>query len=107
MVAQPVCVRQEGQRTLDQADRCRHVGAPHGASGGGGKPFTGTLRKLPQRSRRLGELGAVAVRLLQVVADDLVSLGEMLGADGVEPVREALVSSARALSAWLHKRRPG
>ena len=86
--SQLVRLGEEDERPLAEPDRRGHVRTPRCTAGGAPQPFPGAKReRLGGRVDR-GELHAIAVRLLQVVADDLVLLRE---ADLVEPVRKSLV----------------
>src|SRR5215203_6399761 len=84
-------IRKERERTFGEPDRRRDIGAAHRLAGGCREPFSRVERELPRLVVDRSELRPVAVRLLEVVADDLVSLGEMLGADLLEPVCKSCV----------------
>src|SRR5215217_6755481 len=79
-------VRKKGERTFGQSDRRRDIGAAHRLTGGCRQPFSRTEGELPRLVVDRSELRAVAVRLLEVVTDDLVPFGEMLDADLLEPL---------------------
>ena len=74
------------ERALEQHARRAPVLSPERTAAARGEPLCGAGGEL---IRRLAELAAVADGLLEVVADDLVQLNELLV--GVEPLREALV----------------
>ena len=86
--SQLVRLGEEGERPLAEPDRRGHVRTPRRTAGGASQPFPRAKReRLGGRVDR-SELYAIAVRLLQVITDDLVLLRE---ADLVEPVRKSLV----------------
>ena len=74
------------ERALEQHARGAPVLPPERAAAARGQPLRGALGK---PIRRLTELAPVAHGLLEVVADDLVQLDELLVR--AEPLREALV----------------
>ena len=84
-------VRKQGERTFGEPDRRPDIGSAHRPVGGCREPFSRAEGELLRLVVDGSELRPVPVRLLEVVPDDLVPLGEMLGVDLLEPVGESRV----------------
>ena len=76
--------------TGEEAGRRSHVAAGSGLRSRRRQPLGGSLGELPRRLTRRAELDPVAIRPLEVVADDLVELDEIGGTLG-DPAGEARV----------------
>ena len=82
--------RAEGDRALEEIGRRSHIASGNGLRSRSRQPLGGTLGRLPRGLARGTELGAVAIGLLEVIADDFVQLDEIGSALG-DPGGEALV----------------
>ena len=86
-------LRREERRSTEQVDRSRNVSARQGSPSRGGEPERSARAELSIALRGWAKLGPIPVRLLQMVADELLVLAGSL----LEPVRVALVQLAADL----------
>ena len=86
--SQLVGLGKQSERPLAEPERSGHVRTPRCTAGGAPESFPSADGELLGGRVDWSELYAIAVRLLQVVTDDLVLLRE---ADLVEPVGKSLV----------------
>ena len=77
----------EGGRALEQADRRRKVASRERPPPGQLESLRGASAELPRLGAARAELDATAVRLLEVIADDLLVLAEAVGGHALEPGR--------------------
>ena len=75
----------------EEVRRCRHVPARERAPSCGCEPRRTVGAERPPVVVQRAEVGEVAVRLLEVVAEDLLVLGRTLAVDAVRPLDELLV----------------
>ena len=78
-------------RGREQVRRGGHVAAHEGAPARGGQPARGIGAELPYVLVGRRELGEEPVRLLEVVAEDLLVLERTVAVDAVGPLDELLV----------------
>ncbi len=83
-----VVLRQQARRTAEQRAAGVEIAAFEGSSPGRRETRGSATREPVERRIRAVELGPVPMRLLEVVADDLVALDEVVRR---EPLGEALV----------------
>ena len=88
-------VREERDRPLEQVRRRGHVAPRERAPTRRRQPPRPVRAERPSVVVERPELGQVAVRLLQVVAEDLLVLGRALAVDAVRPLDEAARGSLR------------
>ena len=91
------CRRQEGKGTFEEVGRCDVVATGGGPSAAIAEEAAGALAQHHQRRVGRLELGAVAVCLLEVVAEDLVVLADAIAGALLEPVGVALVQGGAEL----------
>ena len=103
-----VAERKQCHRSAEQADRRRHVAAPECTQTRRRQTTPGILAQARGTAIVLAELRPKPMRLLEVVADELVELGQ-IRRRLVEPVGEALVQlrsqplRGRAVDGVLHE----
>ena len=88
---------QQCRRTSEQPGRGVDVGAPRSPPSGRRETLGGTFTERAGLVVDRAELGAVAVALLEVVAEDLLVLGHAVAGDALEPVGELLVQGGAEL----------
>src|SRR6188472_3409796 len=89
--ASRVAWREKGDGARNELDRSRCVGPDEGASSGDPEPLGRPAGKRTTRLVDRAELRAIAVRLLEVVPEDLLELDRPHTRLLLEPVRETLV----------------
>ena len=96
----------EGERAPEQVGGGADVAAVVRAAAGGAEVAGRARGERAGVVVERAELGAVAVGLLEVVAEDLLVLADALAGEPLEPVGEALVQRRRAASSRSRGRRP-
>jgi hypothetical protein len=93
--------REQGGCTVKEVGGGRNVAAPQGAPSCGGESLAGTGGQVLVCA---SELGLQAVRLLEVIADDLLDLAKAIAMCALEPAGVALVQVG---APFLGRRRIG